>query len=687
MKKIFTIFILALSFISCKETLDTAFDVQLPITTDYPVQNRIFYNEFLAQGEVYGETEFKEYGFYCSDMPFTEDGQIRKIPAEQVDGEFFRAWIGELTEGSTYYVKAYGIDSGGQEVLGRQISVTTPSEKIEYVKVELLADEAELLNARHQKVCGKVTDLGGDEDGVIEYGAWYRPVGSDEPWLVTSLATKQNDEIKVDAPFEVIIKGLIPETEYEYMVYARNNRKEQFTQKGTFKTGTTTLPAVAMNRIDNVATTLFTVSGIVLDDGNDPDLECGFYLGTSENDTKEALLPDSTGEDGLFIVNKRGLIKETTYWLKPFARNWSGEAVGEVFSIKTGPESMPQVRAMIPDYEGIKSCVTANSVNITGFINSDGGLEITDCGIYWGKTPDSVTTKLSGILAGEYKDSIYVNVSGLNTCDVVYYQLYAENAKGEYKAGMESIGTKIEIPAWENAGQDVGTGRPNGWIRRSETLKEVYYEMPPFEVVEADGRKYKYYFLDRNLGAEKVVESASVSNKIEMIGSSYVYSYPKPGAVPSTGVVAQAKFGWVAKNELRCTDWNLPEYTPAPDNYYIPTIAEWSALIEAIPESERNLSGVFKLFRFGKTGNRQGNGGVFSKSIQYCTLYAADNAALTGDRAVFQARDKDSDLDLSGYPYMTVAYPAQPDYIERAVATMGGASVRCFRKMEVIEKD
>lgn len=668
---------------SCEESLDTAFDKRGPISTDYPVESRVFYDEFLAQGEINGEMTFSETGFYMSSTMEMDSKTARKYVADQFDGKFFRAWIDGLETGTNYYVKAYGKTGDGKEYEGRTIRVTTSADIIEYVKVGALPGTEKSVNGRHHLLSGVVTDFGQDKDGVIEYGAYCRPAGSGEDWQVTTVVPDKG-EIKVDTPFEVLVTGLTPESSYEYMIYARNNRKEQFSETGTFTTGSTSMPSVAFNKMENVATTLFSVSGTVTDYGNDPDVECGFYFGTSEGSMSEQLLSDEIDEADVFIVRKRGLTKETKYFIRPFVRNYSGEATGETVSLMTGPESAPHLEVVLPTYKEILRDVTTSSLKLKAYLNSDGGLEVQECGVYYGKDPESLDSKAKGEISGEYADSIYVDITGLNSGEVIYYRFFAKNAKGEYAAPMESAGTKIEIPAWENAGANMDAGAPNNWIQRSATLTEVYYEQPPVTVTESDGKKYKYYFLDRNLGATKVVESASVSNNMDMIGSCYVYSYPKPGAVPSTGTVAQAKFGYINSNPIQkgCLNWNEPQYTPAPANYFIPTRAEWRALIEALPESQRNLTGVFRLIRIGKTGNRPQNGGVFQKSIHYATLFCADNDKDTGIRATFQARDTDSDSEFSGAPYMVVAVD-NTSYINSTLAERGGASVRCFRKMAV----
>lgn len=688
MKRFIGVALLGL-LMACSEELDTNFEQQSAITTDYPIEKRTFYDELLAQGEILPGAEYAELGFYISEQPFTSSSDGQRYAATEFEDTVFRTWIGGLTEDTYYYLRAYGV-KGGEMILGQTVRVKTSSTRIEYVTLGEVEDPDETKTSRQHFVRGVVTDTGGDADGVIEYGAYYWPASEPEenPEAVkkVSVLTEKNTDVPEGRVFEVEIDGLTPQTTYAYRIYARNNRREQLGDVATFTTAAATIPAVRTNEMLNVATTLCQASGTVTDIGNDPWVECGFYLGTTPENLDQRIPATEVSEAYEFELYQRGLTKETRYYIRAYACNYAGEALGDLLDFTTKSTTVPELEILFAGYEDIGSNVTETSVKVYAEMISDGGLPISDCGVYWGTSMDNLDRKATGALGGRNGDVLEVVIDGLQSGQVVYYQPYAVNELGETRwSYVESIGTKLVLAAWENAGKNIQSGAPNNFIQLSSVELETYYELPPLTVTEDDGKVYRYYFLDRNLGAKKVCDDPSIANDVELIGNNYVYSYPKPGAVPSTGVIAQAKYGWINDNKVAedCLNWNDPRYTPAPANYLIPTRAEWTAFMNSLPESERNLTGAFKAIRLCKTGIRPKNGGVYQKTIQFATVFAADNDDLTSTRAVFQARDTDSDTDFGGKPYMTVGVKNSASYISANINVNGGTSVRCFRKMEL----
>lgn len=689
MKKLIWILLPGL-LMACSEELDTNFERQRSITTDYPIEKRIFYNEVLAQGETLPGATYAELGFYISEEPFDSDNGGQKYAATEFDQEVFRTWIGDLKENTSYYIRAYGRE-GGDLRLGETVRIRTSSTKIEYVTLDNADDPVASRTSRQQLVRGVVTDAGGDPDGVIEYGAYCWPASADpdkDPSAVkkVSVATEKNTDVPVGKVFEVQIGSLTPQTDYHYRIYARNNRRERLGEEASFRTAAAWLPAVRTNAMLNVATTLCQASGTVTDIGNDPEVECGFYLGTVSGTLDRRISATDIGENYDFELYQRGLTKETRYYLQAFVKNFAGEALGEIIDFTTDGNTKPELKVIFGKYADAPADITETSVTLYTEIVSDGGMEITDCGVYWGESMDALSNKVKGTIGGKNGDIIEVKVEGLRSGQVVYYRSYAVNSLGETRlANIESTGTKLVVATWENAGKNVQAGAPNNFIRLSSVDTDTYYEMPPLTVTEADGKVYRYYFLDRNLGAKTVCDDPSTSNSMDLIGYNYVYSYSKPGSVPSTGVIAQAAYGWINANPLAkdCMNWNDPKYSPAPASYAVPTRAEWTAFMNSLPAAERNLTGAFKAIRLCKTGIRPKNGGVYQKTIQIATVFAADNDDPTGTRAVFQTRDADSDVDFGGKPYMTIGVKNADTYISANISTNGGTSVRCFRKMEV----
>lgn len=681
-------------FSSCEEKEIVDYQIIKGITTAYTPATRSFRDEILAQGQFIKGSEYKELGFYISEQPLSGDNIGTKYVATELTDSTFCKWIGDLKENTDYYIKAYGIEYSNHISYGTEVKVKTTDSKIDYITLGVVTDAAEECSARQEYVKGVVTDFGNDPEKIIEYGAYYWPVDNPSGKEKKVIKTDSPDDISLDVPFSVLISGLIPDTKYSYQVYARNNRKEQLTAIGTFVTGKAHMPTVETNAMKKIATTQAIASGTLTNNGNDPETEYGFYIGPSETNLSEKVIgTQNTEEDSnnKFLHHKHGLTKLTTYYICAYAKNIVGEVKGKVISFKTLDSSKPEIETTFYSYNEVTTTITENSVKVYANLISDGGETITASGAYWGTTSDNLSnTTTNGVI--KENDRIEVEITGLKINQVIYYQIFAKNSLGETRASVvESICTQVVEPAWYNTGlASAKYGIPNHMITCSTTDYDKYYELPPITVTESDGKTYRYYFLDRNLGGT-VYKDATTSN-INSIGYQYIFSYPKPSGVPSTGVLAQVKYGWIDMSKsgglqpAAQTNWNQKDYSPAPRNFSIPTRAEWQAFINWLPENQRNLTGVFNSIKLGVTGVRPPNGGVFQKSILICTVYAGECTNVTGSRPVFQARNSNSDTDCPNTPYIGIGHSSSSSYMPIGnVNICGGTAVRCMRKMEVIK--
>ena len=685
-KNIVILLVCCLVYYNCNDDIEVDYANVDPVTTAYSPRNRVFYDEILAQGQFLPGTNYKEFGFYISKNKLNDANRGYKHIATEVTESTFREWIGGLEAGTNYYIKAYGITEDGDELMGGEIRVTTPTEIIDYVTLEEPDILNEGRNAREQSVYGIVTDFGNDTDGVIEYGAYYWPLESPEQKKKIAIETTSLNKVELKKPFEVKISGLIPSSKYVYQTYARNNRKEQLFPEAEFTTQDATTPSVQTNEMNKVSTTMGVMSGIILDNGNDPDAEYGFYFGTDAANLTEKLVATNVGYDNSlpdqFSFEKRMLSKLTTYYIQAYISNFSAESRGEVIRFTTLDASIPILLSQFYNYQNVENDITDTSVTVYANLFSDGGEEITECGTYWGYSMDELTNKTVGSLK-EDGETVSVTINGLENNEIIYYRIYAVNSLGVGQVStIESVGTKISVAAYYNTGDASDKlGIPNDRIKLHDFNKNIYYELPPITVIEG-GKTYRYYFLDRNLGATKVADDATKTMDINAIGDQYRYSYPRPAAVVASGTGSQAANGWnKGTNVAQCQDWNQDIFTPSPINYYIPTVAEWKAFINALPEQERNMEGAYKAIKLGATAYRNQNGGPLSATVnaKYAMLYAAD--CTNSGPSMFEARPKNSSTD--GLEDMCVGSVA-PTEIYQAMQFWWVSTVRCFRKMEVV---
>jgi len=556
-----------------------------------------------------------------------------------------------------------------------------------------------------------------DNDGVIEYGASYWPSSDDEASAkkVTVKTTLKTD-IALNSDFETTLPDLVPSTLYSYRVYARNNRKEQFSEVRSFITADAEPPAVATNATIFDGTTVVVASGSLTDTGNDPDCEYGFYIGTTEQNMKErrilaANLGESLTDPTLFTALIQGLQKQTSYYVAAFAKNFAGESVGNAMPIATTDNTKPVLNTRFYDYDKVENYLAVDRVTALAEIFSDGGMEITRCGAKWGASPDALDNDTPGsVVPTETTSSIEVPITGLSSGQLIYYVIYAENSLGRtYLPTVESVCAKTETAAYYNNHTQAGgngaildnSSLTNKYIGLSATDKDNYYELPPITITEG-ARTYRYYFLDRNLGATQVfpANNPTVRSNVFMTGYRFVWSFKVPSSIPATGSGNQAAYGWTQPTGYLMAspgNWNWNTGTvgtppanpsPAPANYAIPTRAEWQAYVDWLPASMRNLTGVQKTIRLGASGFK-GQTGITPNTAgatpteNLMIVFAADrvtNAA--GNPPTFQARDRDSDADYTGSAYYSISVQGSGTPIY-AANVYGGIAVRCFRKMEI----
>lgn len=186
-----------------------------------------------------------------------------------------------------------------------------------------------------------------------------------------------------------------------------------------------TAPTVILDSIFNIEETSAVANGIVTDDGGDTITERGVCWNTTGNpEYSSDAHQNSSGTLGEFEVNLSGLIPNTTYFIRAYARNSVDISYSEILDFTTAPEmNLPTV-------------ITGNMTNIgqtsaigEGEVVSDGNSEVTDRGICWSTSsyPTIDDTYLSnGTGIGTYT----VEMSGLQPGTTYYVRAYAENSVG-----------------------------------------------------------------------------------------------------------------------------------------------------------------------------------------------------------------------------------------------------------------
>ena len=370
-----------------------------------------------------GGAEVNERGIVwsTSQNPTTENN---KVQIGEGLGEFYTT-LADLSIATTYYVRAYAINSVGTSY-GEEISFTTGSAKPAVTTVS----PSEVTSSSAVSG-GKVTSDGGS--AVTARGV----VWSKEHNPTVSLSTKTIDGTGIGS-YVSSISGLEPGVTYYVRAYATNANGTSYGDEVSFTT-TAVKPTVTTSEATDVTTSSAKIGGNVTATGGAEVTERGIVWSTSKNPTTNDSKKQVGSGTGSFTIGLTDLKIATTYYVRAYAINSVGTSYGEEISFTTG-SAKPTVTTVSP------SEVTSSSAVAGGNVTSDGGSAVTARGVVWSKEHNptvSLSTKTTnGTGIGSYVSSI----SGLEPGVTYYVRAYATNANGTSYGEELSFTTAIELP-------------------------------------------------------------------------------------------------------------------------------------------------------------------------------------------------------------------------------------------------
>jgi uncharacterized protein (TIGR02145 family) len=315
--------------------------------------------------------------------------------------------ISGLTGNTTYYIRAYAINSAGT-AYGNELSFKTGA-----ILPTVTTAAVTSITALTASSGGDVTSDGGSS--VTERGIC---------WSIAqnpTIASSHTNEGNGTGPFLSSITGLTPGTTYYIRAYATSSLGTAYGNELSFK-ASPVIPSVTTAAVISITTNSAGSGGTVTSDGGATVTARGVCWSTSANPTiLNSKTTDASGT-GSYSSSITGLSPGVTYYVKAYATNSAGTGYGSELNFKTIPVVPTLTTTAV-------TAITYNSGSSGGNVTYDGGAPVTARGVCWStsQNPTIANTKTSD---GSGTGVFTSNITGLSAVTTYYVRAYATNSAG-----------------------------------------------------------------------------------------------------------------------------------------------------------------------------------------------------------------------------------------------------------------
>ena len=361
----------------------------------------------------------------------------------------FTVDLAELSPSTTYYVRAYAINSVGTSY-GNEVSFTTT----DYLFAPtVITSEVSNITQTTALGGGNVTSDGGAT--VTERGiCWSTSHNPTTSGSHTSNGTGTGS-------FTASMTGLTANTTYYVRAYAINSQGTSYGDELSFVTAQSiAAPTVTTSEVTNITQTTATSGGNVTDDGGATVTERGICWSTSPSPTVNGSHATNGNGTGSYTAEMTGLSANTTYYVRAYAVNSAGTSYGNEVSFTTAA-SLPSVTTSA--VTNITQTTALGGGNVTG----DGGATVTDRGICWSVAP-APTLNDNHVSSGSGTGNFTVSMTNLIPNTTYYVRAYAVNNVGT------SYGDEVSFTTLSGGGGNAPIGAIDGLFSVSAS-EQVYF--------------------------------------------------------------------------------------------------------------------------------------------------------------------------------------------------------------------
>ena len=340
----------------------------------------------------------------------------------------FTSSITGLTANTTYYVRAYAINSAGT-AYGTQRTFTT--EAGSGTPPTVTTNTVSNVSTTTAACGGNVTSSG--SASVTARGVCWST--SQNPTVSGSHTTNGSGT----GSFTSNITGLTANTTYYVRAYATNSVGTAYGTQRTFTTSAGAEPTVTTSTVSNIGTTSATCGGNVTSAGGTSVTARGVCWSTSQNPTVTGSHTTNGSGTGSFTSNITGLTANTIYYVRAYATNSAGTAYGTQRTFTTNAGDPPTVTTNTVSNIGITTATCG------GNVTNAGGTSVTARGVCW-STSQNPTVSGSHTSNGSGTGSFTSNITGLTAATTYYVRAYATNSGGTSYGTQRSFTTTGGIP-------------------------------------------------------------------------------------------------------------------------------------------------------------------------------------------------------------------------------------------------
>ena len=239
----------------------------------------------------------------------------------------FTANITGLEAGTTYYVRAYAVNSKGIAYGTQKAFTTTTTGGGSSEELPTVTTSSVTSITTNSAICGGNVSSDGGSTVTARGVCWST---SQNPTTNDNTTYNGSDT----GSFTSNISGLTAGTTYYVRAYAVNSKGTAYGTQKTFTTTTTgggsseELPTVTTNGVTSVTENSAVCGGNVTSDGNATVTARGVCWSTSQNPTTNDNTTIDGSGTGSFTSNISGLTAGTTYYVRAYAVNSKGTAYG-----------------------------------------------------------------------------------------------------------------------------------------------------------------------------------------------------------------------------------------------------------------------------------------------------------------------------------------------------------------------